>query len=62
MKEIIVMHEIFQDCRLKSLQQRRAETTEKKNSIATKPWIYCFPPQKKRCMYTGFILPFTRYF
>ena len=61
MKEIIVMHQIFQDCRLKSLQQRRAETTEKKklNSHQTMDLLFS---QKKQRMSTGFILPFTQYY
>ena len=46
MKKIIVMHEIFQDCRLKSLQQRRAEATEnKKNQQPSNHGFTVFPKE-----------------
>ena len=65
MKEVIVMHEIFEDCRLikvcncrEKMERERAETIERNfNSHQTMDLLY---PQKKQCMYTDFILRFAQ--
>ena len=65
MKEVIVMHEIFEDCSLikvcncrEKMERERAETIERNfNSHQTMDLLY---PQNKQCMYTDFILPFAQ--
>ena len=55
MKEVIVMHEIFEDCRLikvcncrEKMERERAETIERNfNSHQTMDLLY---PQNKQCM------------